>query len=78
MSERKPWQPRIREEPLLNPFEPPTDRTRNLGANDRIEVPDEEGQGREPKVKMPDCAFRVWIDHVRVPVRRRYRPFREA
>jgi len=26
----------------LNPFEPPTDRTRDLGANDEIEIPDEE------------------------------------
>ncbi len=47
MSERKPWEPRIREEPLLNPFESPTDRTRDLGANDRIEVPDEEPESDE-------------------------------
>jgi len=42
MSERKPWQPRVREEPILNPFERPTDWTRDLGANERVEVPEEE------------------------------------
>lgn len=42
MTERKPWQPRIREAPVLNPFERPTDWTRDLGANERIEVPEEE------------------------------------
>jgi len=42
VSEHKPWRPRIRQEPLLNPFERPTDRTRDLGANDEIEIPDEE------------------------------------
>lgn len=40
--ERKPWQPRIREEPIFNPFERPTDWTRDMGANDRVEVPEEE------------------------------------
>jgi hypothetical protein len=44
MNEHKPWRPRIRQEPLLNPFEPPTDRTRDLGANDEIEIPDEEAE----------------------------------
>lgn len=47
MNERKPWQPLIREEPLLNPFESPTDRTRDLGANDRIEIPHEEAESDE-------------------------------
>jgi hypothetical protein len=42
VNERKPWRPQIKEEPMLNPFESPTDWTRDLGANDRIEVPDEE------------------------------------
>ena len=51
MSDRKPWQPRIREQPLFNPFEPPTDQTRDLGANDRIEIPDEEP---EPDEAPPD------------------------
>jgi hypothetical protein len=37
----------MREEPLLNPFESPTDRTRDLGANDRVEVPDEEPESDE-------------------------------
>lgn len=54
MSEHKPWQPRIREEPLLNPFEPPTDRTRDLGANDRIEVPDEEAESDEDQRDVKD------------------------
>jgi hypothetical protein len=54
VSERKPWQPRIREEPLLNPFEPPTDRTRDLGANDRIEVPDEEPESDEDQGEVKD------------------------
>lgn len=42
MKERKPWQPRLREEPIFNPFESSTDWTRDLGANERVEVPDEE------------------------------------
>lgn len=42
MNERKPWQPHLREEPIFNPFEPSTDWTRDLGANERVEVPDEE------------------------------------
>lgn len=44
MNERKPWQPRIREEPLFNPFEPSTEWTKDLGANDRIEIPDEDNE----------------------------------
>lgn len=45
MNDRKPpWRPRIKEEPLFNPFESSTDWTRDLGANDRIEVPDEEDE----------------------------------
>lgn len=45
MNDRKPpWRPRLREEPMFNPFEPSTDWTRDLGANDRIEVPDEEAE----------------------------------
>jgi hypothetical protein len=42
MNKRKPWQPHLREEPIFNPFEPSTDWTRDLGANERVEVPDEE------------------------------------
>lgn len=42
MNERKPWQPHLREEPIFNPFEPSTDWTRDLGANERVEVPDKE------------------------------------
>lgn len=33
------WRPRIREQPLFNPVESPTDQTRDLRANDRIEIP---------------------------------------
>lgn len=53
MKQRKPWQPRIREQPLLNPFEPSTEWTRDLGANDRIEIPDEEAEtdDAQPEVK---------------------------
>jgi hypothetical protein len=42
MSERKPWRPHMREEPVFNPFEPSTDWTRDIGANDEVEIPDEE------------------------------------
>lgn len=42
MNERKPWQPHLREEPIFNPFEPSTEWTRDLGANERVDVPDEE------------------------------------
>lgn len=40
MNERKPWQPHMRDEPIFNPFEPSTEWTRELGANDRVEIPD--------------------------------------
>lgn len=42
MNERKPWQPHMREEPVFNPFEPSTEWTRDLGANERVEIPEEE------------------------------------
>lgn len=42
MNERKPWQPRLRQQPIFNPFEPSTDWTRDIGANERVDVPDEE------------------------------------
>ncbi len=46
MSTHTPWQPRMRTEPVFNAFEPSTDWTRDLGANERIEVPgDEEPEG---------------------------------
>jgi hypothetical protein len=49
MNERKPWQPRMREEPIFNPFEPSTDWTRDVGANDQVEIPDEEeDEGTQP------------------------------
>jgi hypothetical protein len=37
---------------MLNPFESSTDWTRDLGANDRIEVPDEEP---DPEEERPDA-----------------------
>jgi hypothetical protein len=46
MSKYRPWEPRIRTEPLLNPFRPSTDWTRELGANDRIELAD--GKAAKP------------------------------
>jgi hypothetical protein len=49
-NERKPWRPRLRKEPIFNPFQPPTDRTRDLGANDRIEIAEE----AEPGEAQPD------------------------
>jgi hypothetical protein len=42
MTRHKPWQPRMRNEPLFNPFQPSTDWTREIGANDRVEIPEEE------------------------------------
>ena len=49
MNERKPWQPHLREEPIFNPFESSTDWTRDLGANERVEVPDEEEATESPE-----------------------------
>lgn len=44
MNERKPWQPHMRDVPLFNPFEPSTEWTRDIGANDRVEIPSEEDE----------------------------------
>jgi hypothetical protein len=49
VSERKSWRPKIKSEPMLNPFESSTEWTRDLGANDRIEVPDEEADPQEDR-----------------------------
>jgi hypothetical protein len=51
VNDHKPWRPRIKEEPMLNPFESSTDWTRDLGANERIEIPDIED---EPEEDRPD------------------------
>ncbi|HEX8757200.1 MAG TPA: hypothetical protein VF745_12750 [Steroidobacteraceae bacterium] len=51
MNKRKPWQPHLREAPIFNPFEPSTDWTRDLGANERVEVPDEEEGTESPEQK---------------------------
>lgn len=53
MSAQKPWQPRMRGNPIFNPFEPPTDRTRDLGANERVEIPEDEATS-EGEVKQKD------------------------
>lgn len=42
MAEHKPWQPRLKNAPLFNPFEPSTEWTAQIGANDRIEIEEEE------------------------------------
>ena len=44
MNEHKAWQPKMRDEPIFNPFESSTDWTRDIGANERVEVPDEEDE----------------------------------
>ena len=38
MSKYRAWQPQIRAEPLFNPFRPSADWTRDIGANDRIQI----------------------------------------
>lgn len=38
MRQYKPWVPRIRTEPFFNSFRSSTDWTRDIGANDRIEI----------------------------------------
>jgi hypothetical protein len=53
VNDRKPWRPIIKEDPILNPFESPTDWTRDLGANDRIEVPDEEDETGDDEPRAP-------------------------
>jgi hypothetical protein len=47
VNDRKPWRPKLRSQPTFNSFEPPTDWTRDLGANDRVEIPDEEPEPGE-------------------------------
>lgn len=42
MSKHEPWRPRVRNAPLYNPFESSTQWTAELGADDRIELEDEE------------------------------------
>ena len=49
MEKHRPWQPRLKDEPLFNPFEPSTEWTEQLGDGDRIEIEDEEeAEGRAP------------------------------
>jgi hypothetical protein len=43
MDKHEPWRPKIKNAPMYNPFEPSTEWTAELGANDRIELEDEEG-----------------------------------
>jgi hypothetical protein len=54
MNAHKPWQPRVRGEPIFNPFEPSTDWTRDLGANERVEVPEEDEATAEDQPKPKD------------------------
>ena len=50
MNAHKPWEPHMRGNPIFNPFEPSTDWTRDIGANDRVDVPDqEEEEARSPR-----------------------------
>ena len=42
MDEHQPWRPKLKNAPLFNPFESSTEWTAQLGADDRIEVEDEE------------------------------------
>lgn len=42
MAKHRPWEPRIEPLPLLNPFEPSTEWTKQLGAGKRVEIEDEE------------------------------------
>lgn len=42
MEKHRPWQPELKTPPLFNPFESSTEWTEQLGANDSIEVEDEE------------------------------------
>ena len=42
MDGHEPWRPQLKNAPLLNPFEPSTEWTAELGAADRIEIEDDE------------------------------------
>jgi hypothetical protein len=42
MDEHKPWRPKLKNAPLFNPFESSTEWTAQIGADDRIEIEDEE------------------------------------
>jgi hypothetical protein len=42
MEKNRPWQPRVDNLPLFNPFESSTEWTEQLGDGDRIEIEDEE------------------------------------
>jgi hypothetical protein len=42
MDRQKPWRPHIDSLPLFNPFEPSTKWTEQIGADDEIQIEDEE------------------------------------
>jgi hypothetical protein len=42
MNRPKPWQPHLDSLPLFNPFEPSTKWTEQIGADDQIEIEDEQ------------------------------------
>jgi hypothetical protein len=53
MDKHEPWRPKIKNAPLFNPFEPSTEWTAELGADDRIELEDEEGTEEAAPPKPP-------------------------
>ena len=42
MEKDRPWEPKLKSPPLFNPFESSTEWTEQLGADDRIEIENEE------------------------------------
>ena len=42
MEKHRPWEPELKTPPLFNPFESSTEWTEQLGADDRIEIEDDE------------------------------------
>lgn len=53
--EKRPWQPRVDTPPVLNPFEPSTEWTEQLGHSSRVEIEDEE-EAVEDKVPADPAA----------------------
>ena len=50
MDDHKPWRPHMKRLPVFNPFEPSTTWNAEMGANDRIEIEDEEATERSVPV----------------------------
>lgn len=54
MDKHKPWQPHIKNAPLLNPFESSTEWTAQLGDGARVEIDaDEETTEKDPAPANP-------------------------